>query len=71
MVEEFDKLALPLDTMWSDLDYMKSKAIFTVDESSYPPAKMRTLLESKNIHYVPLIDVGVSVLDKVATNAGM
>ena len=28
---------IPLDTMWSDLDYMKNMAIFTVDEENYPP----------------------------------
>lgn len=31
VVEEFEKNLLPLDTMWSDLDYMNNKAIFTVD----------------------------------------
>lgn len=56
--------------MWSDLDYMKDKAIFTVDTVNYPPRKMRELMSNKNIHYIPLIDVGVSTADHVAINHG-
>jgi alpha-glucosidase (family GH31 glycosyl hydrolase) len=66
----FDKNKLPLDVMWSDLDYMSSKAIFTVDAVNYPPRKMRELMISKDIHYIPLIDVGVSVQDATAITQG-
>ena len=31
IVDQYDDLQIPLDTMRSDLDYMKNKAIFTVD----------------------------------------
>lgn len=56
--------------MWSDLDYMDKKAIFTVDTSNYPPAKMSALIKNKRINYIPLIDVGVSLLDLPANNLG-
>ena len=71
VVDEFDSNELPLDTMWSDLDYMQSKAIFTVDERNYPPSKMKDLMKNKQIHYIPLIDVGVSMEDKVAMSKGI
>ena len=70
VVDEFEKYQLPLDTMWSDLDYMDQKAIFTVDTINYPPEKMRELLTNKRIHYIPLIDAGVSIADRAAMEAG-
>lgn len=56
--------------MWSDLDYMDKKAIFTVDILNYPPSKMRDLIERRGIHYVPLIDAGISIVDQNATVMG-
>jgi hypothetical protein len=56
--------------MWSDLDYMDKKAIFTVDYQHYPPEKMRDLMINKKIHYIPLIDAGVSIADRVAIQSG-
>lgn len=56
--------------MWSDLDYMNNKAVFTVDDWNYPPSKMRDLIEKRGIHYVPLIDVGISIADENATAMG-
>lgn len=56
--------------MWSDLDYMDRKAIFTLDVRNYPPEKLNSLLTTKRIHYIPLIDAGVSIADQVAINAG-
>jgi len=31
VVEKYEKYALPLDTLWTDLEYMNSKQIFTVN----------------------------------------
>lgn len=56
--------------MWSDLDYMDRKAIFTLDIRNYPPDRLNSLLTSKRIHYIPLIDAGISVADRVAIDAG-
>lgn len=56
--------------MWSDLDYMNNKAIFTVDVNNYPPNEMKTLMKEKRIHYVPLIDVGVAIADQPANIMG-
>ena len=61
---------IPLDTMWSDLDYMKNMAIFTIDEENYPPKQMRSFLNESSLHYIPLIDVGVSLEDNKAVQAG-
>lgn len=36
----------------------------------YPPEQVRALLVEKNLHYVPLIDVGVSIADQIAMDKG-
>jgi hypothetical protein len=56
--------------MWSDLDYMDRKMIFTINEATHPPAQLNQLLRDEQIHFVPLIDVGVSVNDLPAMNLG-
>jgi len=56
--------------MWSDLDYMDKKAIFTVDKHNYPPDQFRSFLTSRRLHYIPLIDAGVSILDQIAIEEG-
>lgn len=70
VVKNFDSFGLPIDIIWSDLDYMHEKAIFTVDTYNFAPDKVRKLLIEKNLHFVPLIDVGVSIADSIAMNKG-
>jgi len=48
-----------LDVIWSDIDYMIDKEIFTVDTNRYPPEKMKSMLEKHNKKWVPIIDPGV------------
>lgn len=70
VVEGYERSDIPLDTMWNDLDYMKQKAIFTIDETAYPSSSLNKLLKDKNLHWIPLIDVGVSLSDKESINLG-
>ena len=71
IIKSFEEYSLPLDTMWSDLDYMKNKAIFTNDEINYPPHKLTKLLEDHKLHYIPLIDAGVSLDDRPSITSGV
>jgi alpha-glucosidase (family GH31 glycosyl hydrolase) len=57
VIEQFDKAQLPIDTIWTDLDYMSMKNDFTIDEYSFPLDKMAKVLET--VRWVPLIDAGV------------
>ena len=59
VIKSYNEAEIPIDTIWSDLDYMKEKAIFTIDSTVYPPASFKSFLEEQNLHWVPLIDVGV------------
>jgi alpha-glucosidase (family GH31 glycosyl hydrolase) len=57
---------LPLDVMWSDIDYMKLYRNWELDTDRYPLEKTQTFLKelhSLNIHFVPIIDAGIGYAD--------
>lgn len=52
---------IPIDTQWNDLDYMNSSNDFTYDKVAFKglPQFVRDL-HDKGMHYIPLVDAGVS-----------
>ena len=56
--------------MWSDLEYMDRKRIFTMNDRTHPSRGMNQFIEDENIHFVPLLDVGISTADKEAVDSG-
>ena len=44
VVSNYNKAQIPIDIIWSDLDYMKDKAIFTINEDVYPPSQFKSFL---------------------------
>jgi len=50
---------LPMDVIWSDIDYMDNFTDFTVDYDRYDLAEFRNLLEK--VRWVPIIDAGVFI----------
>ena len=57
VVANFDKYDIPLDTIWSDIDYMDQYRDFTVD-ANFTPADFQSLT-SQSVHWVPIIDFGI------------
>lgn len=54
---------IPLETMWTDIDYMNSRWIFTTDPERYPLSRVRQivdLLHSRNQHYILMVDPAVA-----------
>ncbi|XP_076238484.1 lysosomal alpha-glucosidase [Calliopsis andreniformis] len=52
---------IPLDTQWNDLDYMDKNNDFTYDLEKFKELpQFVDELHSKGMHYIPLIDAGVS-----------
>ncbi|XP_023025858.2 lysosomal alpha-glucosidase [Leptinotarsa decemlineata] len=52
---------IPLDTQWNDLDYMNNSNDFTIDAVNYKGlSDFIDDLHSRGMHYIPLIDPGVS-----------
>ena len=57
VITNFKKNDIPLDTLWSDLDYMVNSEVFTIDETRFPLDQMKKLIE--DYRWIPIIDPGI------------
>ena len=58
----YTKYKLPLETMYSDIDYMDRYRDFTIDPINYAGlGDFVNDLHSKNQHYIPIIDAGIAI----------
>lgn len=61
VVTGYQTAKIPLDVMWSDIDYMHEYRDFTVSKTRYAEqADYVKNLHSQNIKYVPIVDAGVA-----------
>jgi alpha-glucosidase len=49
---------------------MKEKMIFTINEKTHPSKEMNTFIRDEQLHFVPLLDVGISIGDTVGIKTG-
>lgn len=70
VVDLFESYDIPIDGLWLDLDYMKDKKIFTINEALFPPKQLSQLMKDYKLKLVPLMDVAVAVSDRVPTERG-
>lgn len=62
VVGNYSKYQLPLDTQWSDIDYMNNYEDFTFDPVNFAGlGDFVNDLHSKDMHYIPIVDAGVAV----------
>ena len=64
VVRNYERFDLPLDVLWSDIDYMDSFKDFTLDTNRYPAEGFKELMEELHAagrHYVPIVDAGIKV----------
>ena len=60
-MKNYSDYDLPLDTQWSDIDYMDNYKDFT-----YDPVNFKGLgdfvndLHDKDMHYIPILDAGIA-----------
>jgi len=55
------KIGIPIDVQWNDIDYMDQKKDFTYDNASFEGLpEFLNLLHENHMHYVPIIDPGVT-----------
>lgn len=62
VVDRFAEAELPLETLWSDIDYMDSFRDFTSDPHRYPRDRFSELisgLHNRLQHYVPIVDAAI------------
>lgn len=59
VVYNYSQAEIPLETMWTDIDYMDRRLIFTTDPERYPKEKLRSLvshLHENDQHYIVMVD---------------
>ncbi|KAG5973501.1 hypothetical protein E4U55_000492 [Claviceps digitariae] len=74
VVYNYSKAGIPLETMWTDIDYMEDRAIFSVDPQRFPLKMMRKLvayLHANKQKYVLIVDPAIAVKDYAAYNNGV
>jgi alpha-glucosidase len=74
VVLNYSLAKIPLETMWTDIDYMDGRKIFTLDPLRFPLQKMREFvdyLHHHNQHYIVMVDPAVAYQDYDAFNNGV
>ncbi|KAJ4305859.1 hypothetical protein N0V90_001391 [Kalmusia sp. IMI 367209] len=72
VVANYSAANIPLETMWTDIDYMDSHKVFTLGQN-FPLDKMRSLvsnLHANDQHYIVMVDPAVAYQDYDAFNKG-
>lgn len=57
VLANYEKNGLPLDTIWTDIDYMVNYEDFTIDETRFPLDKMKNITD--RYKWIPIIDAGI------------
>ncbi|KAI8232930.1 putative alpha/beta-glucosidase agdC [Colletotrichum sp. SAR 10_96] len=63
VVHNYSVAEIPLETMWTDIDYMDRRRVFSLDPDRYPLEKMRQLvdkLHENDQHYIVMVDPAVA-----------
>lgn len=74
VVANYSAANIPLETMWTDIDYMDARKVFTLDPERFPLQKVRELvdyLHAHDQHYVMMVDPAVAYQDYDAFNKGV
>ncbi|KAA1100175.1 hypothetical protein PGT21_030992 [Puccinia graminis f. sp. tritici] len=63
VIANYSKAGIPLETMWTDIDYMYKRRTFTLDPDYFPLNRMQEIVKSlhkNNQRYVMMIDPAVA-----------
>lgn len=74
VVQNYSLANIPLETMWTDIDYMDLRRVFSVDPQRFPMPMMRELvdhLHANDQHYIVMVDPAVAYQDYPPANQGL
>lgn len=64
IVDEMERFEIPMDTIWSDIDYMNQYRDFTNDENTHPIEEGKEFLgqlHAAGKHWMPIIDAAIYI----------
>ncbi|KAI5210959.1 glycoside hydrolase family 31 protein [Aureobasidium subglaciale EXF-2481] len=67
VVANYSASGIPLETMWTDIDYMYERYIMTTDPDRFPLARVReyvNYLHEHNQHYIVMVDPAIAYQTK-------
>jgi alpha-glucosidase len=73
VVANYSKAEIPLETMWTDIDYMELRRLFTLDPERYPLELVRQLvdyLHQHQQHYILMVNSAIWRGDNDVYNDG-
>jgi alpha-glucosidase len=69
VVANYSAAGIPMEVMWTDIDYMHLREDFTVDTDRFPVSKMRELvitLHQRDQRYILILDPGIHAVGNYA-----
>jgi alpha-glucosidase len=73
VIANYSEADIPLETMWTDIDYMDLRKVFTLDPERFPLPRMQDIvhyLHAHEQHYIMMVDPGVADQDYPTYNRG-
>ncbi|KAB5540560.1 alpha-glucosidase [Coniochaeta sp. 2T2.1] len=73
VIANYSAAGIPLETMWTDIDYLDHRRVFSLDSHRFPLAKMRDIVHHLHDHqqqYILMVDPAVAKWDYPAYNQG-
>ncbi|KAK2762250.1 hypothetical protein FQN54_001260 [Arachnomyces sp. PD_36] len=74
VVYNYSQAGIPLETMWTDIDYMDRRKVFTLDSERFPLETVQdlvTYLHDHDQHYIVMVDPAVSTTENEAFGRGV
>lgn len=74
VIANYSMAGIPLETMWTDIDYMYERWVFTLDPERFPVDKVREIvdyLHAHDQHYIVMVDPAIAYQDYPAFNRAL